>query len=853
MAISRLLFPRPALHFRYREFLKSRRFFTSSPSPSSNSSGGDDKPDIRERLGIVPEEKHTGNKVGRSWVKGILTNIKEKLLWVPSEKYSKDETSNSAVNMKVSEDNMIQDDPHDTDCQGHQNASQIRTNSDGELGSGSTCSTSLKAGQNTTEEAISMDTSKNIQRHKHPYSFEHVFTKMHTPADKIKLFEPRKEIQSSEVLGPSVSCDDGTLTALISDAIGEGNLKNAVGVEDTDNVVNSEHVNSKSTIECSGAVVDALADKKGVSRTPASAMIMEITSLEMDHQGKLSDNSEKVKPKKKHEQREEVMSGSTVACGIDQMSGTEDFSPIKLELKNETSRKPSKDGNRLHSRDHENHQIDVQMPIYTQGPKSNTKVRKRLAQSNSPLDFNIADTLLTKLNVQTDVNLKVDKTVVRSDSSIKGRKGVEKLDVKDLVNHVKVLPREQSTTTTTENGVSSLSGLFKDTRSMGRIPGQAGVQSSEVKIRLASSKDHATSKENKKVLEKPLDDSENGERMNTDTNDQSQSKPDDDSPVQSCSQELKRSHSSSMEEGSEQNKVLVRFLEKDAKKDAITLLFHNCGAILRVEEIFSSKASKFKDLLVQFKKRKGYLNALKKTADLQVENNDVLVQPVCSSENMIDTISIPELIGDLEAPVELLRNPLKTVKVTQSSEISIHQLENALAFCQSSITDIFLGSSSYVAYVEFKTEDAKERAIAKHTVNSSGKHFHIFRIDAPMTTVARISNIAFMDKIQPICKKYGEIKCIKYRNPYIADVHFKFAEWTNMLSIINSLNGMEVDGSKWVVQPAPVFSPEVLHSLWSQPEGRRYLRSTVLSLLRKIQKPFAESELTELGAYYGCV
>ncbi|GKU85730.1 hypothetical protein SLEP1_g355 [Rubroshorea leprosula] len=885
MAISRLLLPKPALRFRNRELIQSRRCCSFSPSPSLfSSSGGEDKSshlekleaakeeravaaeskDIQKHSGIVPEAKETRNKVGGSWVKGLLMSLKEKLMWSQSEKHITGETSNLIVDMKVSEANMTQNNLHNTkfhECQKAVQLPEIRMSSVRKTKSVSTCSTSFE-GQNSFEGAVQTDASKDIKMHEHPDSFElSELIKMHMHRDNNQLSEPENKIQSSEVLGPSVGCENDTSTVMKSHIIGESNLENVVAIEDPevvkmhDGLDNSKLVNCQSTLQLSVEVMDAHANKRKVVKTPASDVM---------------DSTELVKPKKKHEQHEEATTGLIVGCGIDQASGTENFSHLKQELMNMTSITLSKDGNQLSLSTNQNHQLDRQTASYIQGLKSNTKVRKKPAQSKNSTDLNIVGILATKLNIQAaELNYKSDKTAVPSEFSVKGKKGVQKLDAEDLINHVKVFSGKQSTPKTLANSSSNVTGQLRDIWSMGRIQAEARVQNSEVKRKWTSSKDHAKGKEYKKFFEETdtgiplvlhtesMGENENDKSSGMATYDHVQSDsdpdpdPDSDLPLLSCREGLKRDLcSSSTEEGSGQNKVLVRFLKKYVKKKAIIQAFNDCGSIVSVEEVSSSQTSIFKDALVHFKTREGFMNALKKT-DVVVDNADVLVQPMCSLEDMTHTTYFPELIGDPEVPVMLVKNPIKTVKVTQlSDDMSLQQLKDALAFCQSSITSIFLGSSSSVAYVEFETEDAKERAIAKHSMYISGKQLLIFRIDSPMTTVVRISNTKSPAQVHSICNPYGKIKLVKCRSSDIVDVQFKFVEWPNMLKIVNSLNGIEVDGNKWLVQPAPVFPPPVLHVLWSQQEGRTYAKSAIHGLFRKIQKPIDTSDYTDLAAYY---
>lgn len=74
-----------------------------------------------------------------------------------------------------------------------------------------------------------------------------------------------------------------------------------------------------------------------------------------------------------------------------------------------------------------------------------------------------------------------------------------------------------------------------------------------------------------------------------------------------------------------------------------------------------------------------------------------------SLEDVPNKIAIPNLIGDPEVPLMLVKSPTQTVMIKQlTHDISLHQLKEALAFCGSGISSVFLGSSSSVAYVEFE-------------------------------------------------------------------------------------------------------------------------------------------------------
>lgn len=91
----------------------------------------------------------------------------------------------------------------------------------------------------------------------------------------------------------------------------------------------------------------------------------------------------------------------------------------------------------------------------------------------------------------------------------------------------------------------------------------------------------------------------------------------------------------------------------------------------------------------------------------------------------------------------------------------------------------------YLRSLTYQTEDAKERALAQQSVIVSGKELLILRIDAPRTTVVRISNINPTSKVLTICNSYGQVKYLAQRGVGVVDVHFKLAEWPNMLNIVN--------------------------------------------------------------------
>ncbi|KAK4356997.1 hypothetical protein RND71_022607 [Anisodus tanguticus] len=294
---------------------------------------------------------------------------------------------------------------------------------------------------------------------------------------------------------------------------------------------------------------------------------------------------------------------------------------------------------------------------------------------------------------------------------------------------------------------------------------------------------------------------------------------------------------------SDENKMTIKFVNVKATKSDVSSVFKGCGAITKV--VFPSvKSTNFKVAHVYFESEEGRQEALKKT-DVIIKN--AVVMEATSPPKGRERMCIPDLIGYPEVPTSLVKHPSRTIMIKELKQnLSFHDIEEALAFCRSNITGIFFGSSSSVAYVEFETVEGKEIAIEKHSLIVLGKRLSILRIDAPRSTVVRISNIHIpaLSKVISVCKKMGKTRLFFPRTNDSVDVHFKFAEWPRVLEILNRLNGMEVEGQQLVAKPASVYPPDVLNVLWSQPEGRKHLKTAFNSMLLNLGED--DTALTEL-------
>ncbi|KAL6194760.1 hypothetical protein ACLB2K_035836 [Fragaria x ananassa] len=304
-----------------------------------------------------------------------------------------------------------------------------------------------------------------------------------------------------------------------------------------------------------------------------------------------------------------------------------------------------------------------------------------------------------------------------------------------------------------------------------------------------------------------------------------------------------------------ESSLRVHAIGKETSQEDLRIpAFDDCGCITRIQLLPLIEGSIFRAGYVHFKTAEGSHKALRKSGI--VSEGHTLVVDANSLEDVPNKIAIPNLIGDPEVPLMLVKSPTRTVMIKQlTHDISLHQLKEALAFCGSGISSVFLGSSSSVAYVEFETEDAKERAIAAYSINVQEKQLLILRIDVPRTTVIRVtsvddalfSNTKVLSDIVSVCSSSGGVGKVKLRNMGMLDVYFNLDHWPKMLSILNRLNGMEVHGHRVIAQPATVFPPAVLQVLWSKPDERIHVKSVLRRLLQNTDLPV---ELSNLATKY---
>ncbi|WOH12707.1 hypothetical protein DCAR_0832215 [Daucus carota subsp. sativus] len=450
-----------------------------------------------------------------------------------------------------------------------------------------------------------------------------------------------------------------------------------------------------------------------------------------------------------------------------------------------------------------------------------------------------AGKIMNKCNsLETDGHLEGSEEVSRENLT-------NPLDIDNLIHSIKVNPIGRQVASDSGSVISNKSDQNHYTDHI-RVPSLVNIQNLNNGQQVSSSHTEKRSEKDSSVVTPVKIVNNNGKTCNQQKGNAdsaaltaNKSKSDPCVPPMRMRQ-LDKAQDTTSRESLYQNKVLVKFVHKDASEEDVINVLKCFGNILKIE-LSDAGQSSFKSAIVYFEKRQDMQKALQKTYHV-LKGLALSVEAASSLESQHKKIIIPGLIGDPDAPVALLKNPTRTVAIKQMTcEICPRHIEEALAFCESNISGFFLGPSDSVAYVEFETEDGKERALAKQSIVVLGKHLFIFRVDAPRTTVVRIKTMSPLVRFKytSTFRSLGKIRTVQVRSPLILDIHFCITEWPNMLQILNKLNGMQVNGMELRAEPAPIVPPDVLCHIYSQPEERNRLKGNMLRLLQKLEdSPF---------------
>eukprot|EP00252_Welwitschia_mirabilis_P003839 TRINITY_DN13909_c0_g1_i1.p1 TRINITY_DN13909_c0_g1~~TRINITY_DN13909_c0_g1_i1.p1 ORF type:complete len:762 (-),score=160.27 TRINITY_DN13909_c0_g1_i1:174-2459(-) len=295
--------------------------------------------------------------------------------------------------------------------------------------------------------------------------------------------------------------------------------------------------------------------------------------------------------------------------------------------------------------------------------------------------------------------------------------------------------------------------------------------------------------------------------------------------------------------------IIVKFVRPVATESDISTAFTDCGRITKVSITQPKREGiNYKYALVYFNTEEGFQNALMKN-NVIICGGDVVAESFsCNSQHFSESLTSNTAVSS-----EVVKQNLGRRVMIQNfpNGCKLDALKKALSFC-GKISNVSMGQCNSTVYIDFETEEAKDKALAAPWISVDGKQLQITAVDPPRTPVVRISNVNPMTPIKTICsicESLGSVKKVKWRDRNIVDVHFKQGDTVYMPNIISSLNGVIVDQSRWQAQSAPVFPPEAVQLLWRSWEGRAYLHRVTQHLIRVISQKYIDKEdITHLSS-----
>ncbi|XP_065624071.1 uncharacterized protein LOC112021211 isoform X5 [Quercus suber] len=728
MALSRarllllLLLPKPALqlHFRKMGLPISQRWCSSKPlfrieteqslySKKVEQRAVGSKPEVKKYMelnpGHLPEATQLRNKVGGAWhtLKGIFTNIKEKMLGNSHQNHITSETSDSASNRRASEIITSQNKSQNTEFGEPKSELQTFEAVEGSNSTKESLSTSVEShliGESSSRDVVDATASELTKTSTCPnrsYRTEHGNPESIGKSSGANLY-PLVTEKKTLTSGPSHMMSEISLEELVKMTGPEVSKVHA----SPDNIRYSE---TENIVQSSESFVDSHSYEKINSGNAVSHKMREISS----------EDQPKVKLENEHRLREEAISGIVGVLDRNQKAEVEHLIYSRHQLPGEASRILQKDGA------DGVHQLNKKIPNLVQKMMVDSGVGKVPTSSNGAQKIKgLADLYRTKNDRSREIPCKQSNSLTPSTFSkdlgeTPGENIAEDYDIRDLIYCIKELPSEKSPAISHNSSSCTDSKQVRIGGSVERAQPQANMQDTDANRGQASLITHSMGKESNKLSGRPstgfpfmacAELSENEQDNNSDfaASDYIKSKPVTQVPIPAKEDLDNLLITNFTKEESAENKVLVRFLFRNTQDSEIISAFKDCGPIVKIQHISSIKGSIFKDVYVHFEKREGLQKALKKT-DLIVRNADVVVKAASPGDDAPSRIFVPELIGDPDVPVALVKNPTRTVKIEQlTHDISSDQLQEALAFCGSGISSFCLGSSSCVAYVEFEEQ-----------------------------------------------------------------------------------------------------------------------------------------------------
>lgn len=552
--------------------------------------------------GHLPEATQLRNKVGGAWntLKGIFTNIKEKMLGNSHQNQITSETSDSASNRRASEIITSQNKSQNTEFGEPKSELQTFEAVEGSNSTKESLSTSVEShliGESSSRDVVDATASELTKTSTCPnrsYRTEHGNPESIGKSSGANLY-PLVTEKKTLTSGPS---------HMMSEIYSEELVK-MTGPEVSkvhtrpDNIRYSE---TENVVQLSESFVDSHSYEKINSGNAGSHKMREISS----------EDQPKVKLENEQRLREEAMSGIVGVLDRNQKAEVEHLIYSMHQLPGEASRILKKDGA------DGVHQLNKKIANLVQKMMADSGVGKVPTSSNGAQKIKgLADLYRTKNDRSREIPCKQSNSLTPGTFSkdlgeTPGENIAEDYDIRDLIYCIKELPSEKSP------AISHNSSSFTDSKqvrmggSVERAQPQANMQDTDANRGQASLITHSMGKESNNLSGRPstgfpfmacaeLSENEQDNSSDFAASDYIKSKPVTQVPIPAKEDLDNFLITNFTKEESAENKVLVRFLFRNTQDSDIISAFKDCGPIVKIQHISSVKGSIFKDVYVHFK------------------------------------------------------------------------------------------------------------------------------------------------------------------------------------------------------------------------------------------------------------
>ncbi|CAM6108227.1 unnamed protein product [Calypogeia fissa] len=293
--------------------------------------------------------------------------------------------------------------------------------------------------------------------------------------------------------------------------------------------------------------------------------------------------------------------------------------------------------------------------------------------------------------------------------------------------------------------------------------------------------------------------------------------------------------------------MFIRFLPLAATEADLRAAFEDCGEIVRAQAMVpKGTALKFTYGFVDFTTPEALAKALKK--DKVFIKGSTILTEACSGSRRTENRSSRKLASEHSKKSETYRtsdrnsdariaNGTRRFKSptgrengskTSSNDTYLVAVEGLPYPMPISAVEKMLSAhgsvsrselareegGTYSAHIEFKTEEARDSALASHRVYLGGRWCRITTGEPILTTVVRLSNIgnASENVVLQKCGKVGRVDNIVQRKEGVVDVYYHPSERRNMRKILDRLGDINADFKRWHANLAPKCTLEEIRN-----------------------------------------